>query len=199
MWLELPKDTRPNSVHQHGSAGDRVIAGMSLRTMNRRLRIRHHAWGKPIGEIASEAGVTPDAISDTMRGLVPSDHAGYLIVSYLRTPTGPRALIHNRDVKAVSLARQRLSRKVRRLRGFASDHGIHVKAWTFIVAMTDQQLQSYYWNLESRVKTKFLEKYGELAQMYLLPDWWEPWQWYERLEQLKKDRYPDIYTTNQYG
>jgi hypothetical protein len=185
MWLEL-RDIRTGSVNP--LKADRIIAGMTLRAVALRLKRRHYQWGKPIGEIAQEVGVRPDVISNTMRGIPPSDHAGYLIVGYLKTPAGPGALINNRTVKAESLARKRLAKKVRALRKFAMDQGLRVRKWTRVSELTNELMQAYYWNLDAYCKRALAEKYPDLVERYMMPDWWEPWQWLERLEALQSHR-----------
>lgn len=162
---------------------------LSQRTVINRMRKRRYQWGKPLAEIANEAGLSYETILAVIKGQPMTEEVHARLIGYLKTPAGPFALINDREKKAYQRnpksRRILMTKRVEGLRALAGVWGFKLIARSRIAEMTMGELWAYFWNLDEKIKNHLMERFP-IASLYLIPDSLNAWEWIERLEKLNE-------------
>jgi hypothetical protein len=76
-------------------------------------------------------------------------------------------------------------RRVLRARLLAKQFGLPLCPCAHLKAMTDGELQAYFYNLDDRIKRPVMSLDLSIAQRWKLPDEMEAWEFIQRLAQLR--------------
>lgn len=182
MWIDIRKSQATTS---------RNIVRMQTRPqIERAIAMRRYAWGKPLQQIADEAGVNIQTINKVLRKQEVSTESYALLTSYLKTPTGPASLINNRAGKASEKsARRPLMRRIMSLTSMAIRYDIKCSSKITLMSRTQGELRAYFYRLDFRVKEAIMNdpKWPDsIRGKFVIPDCLEAWQWVERLDLLRE-------------
>lgn len=187
MWLTLPSrlgsvkgGTRSETPHN-----PYAVRPMTRAEVERGVRMRKHAFGKPAQQIADEAGVSLKSVNAVLRMESVSPEAYAALTGYLRTPYSKLDVINNRAARAAEKGpRAQIEKRIRLLARIAFRYDVRAKSPATRASMTVGELHAYFWNLDRRVKEAVLKRYPDIAKRFILPDSLQAWEWIERLDQI---------------
>lgn len=161
-------------------AADKVWTAERIR---RALLMRRYAWGKLVTQIADEAQLPQQRISDVIAGRPVSAAVSAALVGYLTTPAGPGALRQNYNrSRADSSKRQELLKKLRMLYAIGKRYNYAPRQWQ-TATRTNSELVCYTWFIEDQLKRRILNCYPEAKKRRRkMRDSAPVWKWTEYLE-----------------
>ena len=162
---------------------------MTPAQITRGICMRRYAWGKRVQQISDESGVPAKTVTAVIMGAPFSDAVRARLEGYLRTPAGPAALRQDNDRGANPDGRRfRILRRVLKTRAIAVQFKEPICARDRLKSMTQGELRSYFYNLSDRVKRRILTTDPTIARHWKFADDMEPWEFIERLDQLRARR-----------
>lgn len=166
------------------------IAVMAPSQISRGVAFRRYAYGKPIQQIADEAGLRYDQVLDVLKSQPMKIEVAAALTGWLRTPVSPMQQVHDRqDGDVMSATRLALLKRLARMRALAG----HIKSPLLLrrveklAAFTDDELRAYIYNVEDLVRKRILGFYPTIAEYYHFADDMEPWEIIERIDRLKNN------------
>ena len=101
---------------------------------------------------------------------------------------GPALRQGNGGGRRRDAARVALLRRVLRVRSLAKQFGLPLCDRAYLKAMTDGELQAYFYNLDDRIKRHVMDQDPTDAQRWKLADDMPAWEFSERVDQLRAHR-----------
>lgn len=182
-------------AHARGGPVRNVMGGLNVMTatqLTRGVALRRYAFGKPVQQIADEAGLRYDQVLGVLKGEPVHIDVAARLTGYLRTPCSLNSRLRDRRSDRIeSEGRRALMRRFVRMRHLARALGMKVgysKAKHKVRAWTDGELRTYCYNAEDGVKWRILELYPSIAEKYKFSDYMQPWEYLERIDQYKTSR-----------
>lgn len=158
---------------------------MTPSEITRGIAFRRYAFGKPIGQIAEEAGLPVKYIYNVLKGLPFTLEVAARLEGYLRTPTTNKEVRHDRNPDGeIGKTRRSLIRRIARARALGFHLGWKVRKEN-LSGFTENQLRAYAYNTEDRVRYSIMKHYPVLTSRFLMADDMEPWEVVERINDLK--------------
>lgn len=158
---------------------------MTPSEITRGIAFRRYAFGKPIGQIAEEAGLPARYIYNVLKGLPFNLEIAARLEGYLRTPTTNREVRHDRNPDGeIGATRRSLLRRIARARALGFHLGWKIRKEN-LAGFTENQLRAYAYNTEDRVKSSIMKFYPVMTSRFMMADDMEPWEVIERINDLK--------------
>ena len=166
------------------------LALMTPTQLTRGVALRRYGFGKSLQQIADESGLRVDQVRGVLKGGPVHVAVAAGLTGYLRTPCWRASKFHDRlgdDI--MSESRAKLMERFVRMRILARALGKKSLGWSRveerIASFTDNELRAYCYNAEDAVKEAILGLYPALAKLYKFSDGMAPWEYLERIDELK--------------
>lgn len=182
----------PGQLTESGSSSFSLngIAVMTPRQITRGVALRRYAYGKPIQQIADEAGLPYKHVLAVLKGEPMHIDVAARLTGWLRTPTSRMQRVHDRqDGDVMTGTRVYLLRRLARMRALSGHIKVplHLRRVENLASFSDGELRAYIYNVEDLVRGRILELYPVIAEHWKFADDMEPWEVIERIDRLKND------------
>ena len=163
------------ALQESPTIGPRWSLTMTPSEIQRGVAMRRYAFGKPIRQIADEAGLPYERVLAVIKGEPMNIATATRLEGYLKTPARPSELYRDRHPDGImSETRRRLFKHLVRTRVIGRHYGVFYKRDDNLAAFTDDDLRCYVFNAQDRLREEIIAHHPKLCGYFKLPDGLQP-------------------------
>lgn len=148
--------------------------------------LRRYMYGKPIQQISDECGLPYHTILSVIKGEPFTLEVAARLEGYLRTPARIAEKVYDRNPDGdIGKDRKHLLKRIRRAMALGITLGYHYRKVHRQLSFSEGELRAYCYNIEDGVRREILKLYPVISRLYKFADDMEPWEYVERLEELR--------------